>query len=358
MNLKAQLCSSPREGAAGPRSSTGTSYQLHWALARVLELYEQDVPFLVVFDYHDDVLICDSSDDPSVIEFVQVKTRDTDNWTAARLTKRQGAQFSPVGKLYHHRLCFGEAAALLRFVSNMRFKLKLGDGGESTRRDVIHCAEVVDPDQKRLVDAVQAEHSLPKAPDLGDLYVFERSTLALRGHEDQLIGVVTRFLNRRNPPGAPDGEAAYRTLLGEVRRRNDWSGQPRDFEELCARKGLSRRELDTMVARVLAARPTGELWARIDRRLTQERYSVLRIRQMRGAVGKMSAELLDPERSVEHELRDAIVAVLHDLSAEDGHSLAALLRIVKQRLPRRLDLTLYSPQELDAMILMALESDE
>ena len=75
----------PRE-TSGASSANRFSYQVNWALSKLIELHKQGKEYLIVLDFHDDVLVADSEAAPTTIDFYQVKTSRIKDWTLARLT--------------------------------------------------------------------------------------------------------------------------------------------------------------------------------------------------------------------------------------------------------------------------------
>ncbi len=77
----------PRENA-GPMAANRFAYQLDWGLGRLLELEESGMPYTVIFDYQDDILVLDSDNDPQYIDFYQVKTNmAAGGWKKNQLTQ-------------------------------------------------------------------------------------------------------------------------------------------------------------------------------------------------------------------------------------------------------------------------------
>ena len=76
----------------------------------------------MVFDYHDDVLVLDSDEDPTGIAFFQVKTEGTGPWTIGDLIRERKNSAAPersyVAKLYSDKLTFPDHTQRLTFVSN------------------------------------------------------------------------------------------------------------------------------------------------------------------------------------------------------------------------------------------------
>src|SRR5689334_18860686 len=86
----------PRE-VSGSRSSNRSDYQKSWAFCLLLKLHRTRQDYLVLFDYHDDVVVLDSAGSPSAIDFYQIKTKKGGNWTATLLLKREeGADKAPL----------------------------------------------------------------------------------------------------------------------------------------------------------------------------------------------------------------------------------------------------------------------
>ena len=51
----------PRENA-GALAANRFAYQLDWGLKKLLELEESNLPYTIIFDYQDDILVLDSDD--------------------------------------------------------------------------------------------------------------------------------------------------------------------------------------------------------------------------------------------------------------------------------------------------------
>src|ERR1035437_9711941 len=104
----------PRE-VSGSRSSNRSDYQKSWAFCLLLKLHKTGQHYLVLFDYHDDVVVLDSAANPTAMDFYQVKTKKCGNWTATLLLKREkGANDEPLnsipGKMYSNKIAFPTTA--------------------------------------------------------------------------------------------------------------------------------------------------------------------------------------------------------------------------------------------------------
>lgn len=78
----------PRE-TAGSSSANRFEYQKDWTLYKLLELHRSDDAYLIICDYHEDVVQFDSHSIPKNAVFYQIKTKSSNNWTRKSLTKSQ-----------------------------------------------------------------------------------------------------------------------------------------------------------------------------------------------------------------------------------------------------------------------------
>ena len=130
---------------AGSRSSNRFKYQLNWGFKKLLELEYNDEDYIIILDYHDDIVICNSEKQEDYIDFYQIKTKTTaDNWSYALLNnpadtsfddedeshaevnerKVERTKLSILAKLLKHTQDFPESRKLY-FVTNSRLAKSL-----------------------------------------------------------------------------------------------------------------------------------------------------------------------------------------------------------------------------------------
>jgi len=81
-----------------------------------------------LFDFHDDLAVLDNNENPSEIDFFQIKSKDRGNWTTANLIKKEKKDnLSLVGKLYFNKIKFREYVRSLNIISNATFNVKLAE---------------------------------------------------------------------------------------------------------------------------------------------------------------------------------------------------------------------------------------
>ena len=137
-----------------PRESSGSStanrfaYQRTWALCHLLELHERPDDYMLVMEFHDDVIVLDSATCPTAADFFQLKTLADKTWRLTSLlnpstkkTKKKGKSASNsvpskqtepasvssiLGKLVEHTVRFGlQYVRTMNLVSNAKFDLEV-----------------------------------------------------------------------------------------------------------------------------------------------------------------------------------------------------------------------------------------
>src|SRR5690606_4126410 len=120
------LADTPRDEKAGAQASRGFSFQNWWATLRVVDLLaENAADFAVAMEVKEDVAILDSAENPTSVEFFQVKKNERGSlWTLKNLQAKgqkraDGSRDrSILSKLYSRRHDFAGHPTALSFVSN------------------------------------------------------------------------------------------------------------------------------------------------------------------------------------------------------------------------------------------------
>jgi hypothetical protein len=69
MDLSEKLISVPKRENAGGRTANRYSYQQVWAFNHILDLMLEDKDFMLIMEFHDDVIVVNSSRNPQYIDF-------------------------------------------------------------------------------------------------------------------------------------------------------------------------------------------------------------------------------------------------------------------------------------------------
>ena len=105
MTLNEKLLKSQPREEAGSKTSRKYQFQKDLSLYILIQEHEKRDDYLFLFDFHEDLVIADSSTSPNLLDFYQIKSKDSKgNWTIKRLIRREKDKFSILGKLYNNKI--------------------------------------------------------------------------------------------------------------------------------------------------------------------------------------------------------------------------------------------------------------
>ena len=109
-------------------ASNRFDFQKNWAICKLIELSNLNEDFVLAFEFHEDIIVFDSSENPNFIDFYQIKTKNSGKFNLSALLKKQlqknGNGNSILGKLFNNKLNFEEETKSLNLVSNTFFSFK------------------------------------------------------------------------------------------------------------------------------------------------------------------------------------------------------------------------------------------
>lgn len=256
-------------------------------------------------DHHDDVIVWRDPPDGS-IECIQVKRKRAGNWTTARLIKRDRGTLSPLGKLYHHVLYFGDGVSTLHFISNAAFSVgTLTDGSDSRNRVRIQCRELCAEELDKIRRALKDEHDLDYDPAIEGLLVLSKSDVPITAYEDHTLSRVTRLLERL-ASGAPiRPSAAYTALMGEVERRAALEADTLPPGDAYRQKMLSRHQVSEMLEDMTRS-ARADPWPAMASGLERSGWTALRINRTGRAYRSLVAKrTLSAGRAIDEAIAKA-----------------------------------------------------
>lgn len=322
MSLADRLLALPPRERAGSRSANRFDYQLDWALCHLLDLHEQDQDYVLIIDYHDDVLVLDSASNPEKVYFYQIKTTTSGNWTTTRLVARKRGAHGPLhsilGKLYQHYIDFGDSVGGLYFVTNAPLSLTTDGGGRTTSGDGFTFSSLGSKDRDRVCTALESECSLNGAPaDLSKIH-YQRSPLPPSGHSQQALGKLVEFLERIPEARSVPEPAFYRTLKMELARTLHFEGTPQAFSDLCECKAITRGRFLDMLAEACQESHHTEHIEAICHRLNDERVPFSDVANIRRMIRRFSVERLDPTNALLGDSVNHLQEIISDAPIHDG----------------------------------------
>ncbi|HBO44364.1 MAG TPA: hypothetical protein DD670_10615 [Planctomycetaceae bacterium] len=303
MSLRDDLFTQRPRETAGSRAANRFDFQKDWAICRLLTLHESGADYLMLFDYHDDVVVLDSSPaTPVPLSFYQIKSKRKGNWTTKGLVKRDkganGPLLSPLGKLWGHRLRFPLHSPVLYFVSNARFNIRLlSEPPKSTEREEIRLSDVHGDELTVFKGTVRAEHHLTADPDGEGSIMLMVTDISPDNHETFALGKIAEFIDKSSNRTMPT-RPLYLTVKAEVSRKNNCERQPTSFEDLCDVKGISRADFQAMLSTPATSERINALVEDISRQLQHENVPYQQVRAIRDECAKYLVSRMAPDNEV------------------------------------------------------------
>lgn len=298
----------PRE-SAGPRSSNRFDYQKNWAICKLLELHSADEDFLMVLDYHEDIVVFDQEISPTSAEFYQIKTSTSANWTIGRLTKQKNSlhDSSIINKLYTCYLNFSDETRALHFVSNQPIRAIAKD---STKRSTFHKVcfnELCSNDKEAIRDA-----SVDPSSNQTDLVGLKKITLSdcalhLVGHDTYTKGKLVEYFDKCYPGFALEIPLVHKTIFDEVRKKTNYEEECRHKSDLLLNKSIGKSDFDQIVNIVTSSKSRDERWPEIQSMLHAEGMPNLAILKVKFEWQKFIIDDMDASNEALNELKSQLV---------------------------------------------------
>jgi hypothetical protein len=298
------LTTKPRE-ESGSKTSRKYAFQKDLSLYLLLEEHEKRSDYLFLFDFHEDLIISNSSTALKDLEFFQIKTKDSGNWTTAALTKREKDKNSILGKLYHNRILFESFAAKLNLISNARYSFnKLKNGDDPLMKIVVEAKNLCSKDLESHENCIKAEHSLTET-DYEPLTSFRVTDLSNTDSTRHCVGVLATLINRINPSNAINPELAYKQVMNEIARRTNATVGDKSFSqirEILELKGISKIQFLDFLKKAGLYKSVSDEWIEIKDSLESNSVPYMEVLKFKSAWRDMNARVIKDSNSI--PLRD------------------------------------------------------
>jgi hypothetical protein len=271
----------PVRETAGSRSSNRFDYQKNWSLCELLQLHSNYSDYLMVFEYHDDIVVFDSQDNPSNAIFYQVKSKKSGNWTIGALTNCNDGKPSILEKLYENYQAFPKNVKRMVFSSNQPLSAKLKNGDKAIELKKIKFLQLSDQDKEKIQSSVE-----PKGQDYCDingLYRIETEKNGLRPDDHTVItkGKLVEFFEYLHPESEINVSLVYKTFFDEIRRKSNYEEPIRKTSDLISYKSIGKSDFDKMIGAVTNRTTDSDLWHEANSVMNAEGYSFQEIRRLK-----------------------------------------------------------------------------
>lgn len=253
-----RLVAEPQREKSGETGAQRYDYQALWGLTLVFAHHAASSDYAISFEFHDDIVLLNSSSAPTKASFYQVKTKSKGHWTLTELTNRKKRKNDPnnsllpshVGKLYSNYAIFPNETDKLAFVSNVPCQFFDAAATDCYMSDA---QPNVLPE---LTTKLQAEYPTASATIVDQLFHFVRADLSLRDSSAHIKGKLIEFVHDQLGPTEFNPDSVYKTIVEECRLRSKYTGSILNFDELIRRKSITKIQVDGWLKAIELAHST------------------------------------------------------------------------------------------------------
>ncbi len=298
MQLKDKIIANKPREKSGSTSSSRFDYQKDWGICKLIEFHQTESDYVIIFDWHDDLIIMDSEHDPKEISFYQIKGRKSGNWSLNDLTKSNNDKsgnplLSIIGKLYDCKLKHEFETKSLNFVSNSRFKFNLKDKSSSLSKDEICIIELTTEDIDKITSKIKSEHRLDANPIYEEITFLKVLDLSLDDSKTHTQGKISSFFDALYPGKKLNSPTIYRMLFDEVKRRSNYNNEILSYSDLLSKKAISKSEFEKIIDATGIKKNYDDIWNRAESILLSDGLSYLYSQQLKKSWLKLEVEKMN-----------------------------------------------------------------
>ncbi len=256
------LLSTKEREKSGNETSKRFDYQLNWSIQKILSLYEAQVNFSLLYEFHDDIAVIEFDNNQSIyiplsIEFYQVKTSTSTHWLINDLLKTEGTSstsgLSIIGKMFDCFNKFQSNTKRLCLVSNKEFNLEIPSSTKSKKysRSMYDFSidDLHEEISKKIYEHVQIQFQFKdeKYKQVG--LDFEVNEMGIRGQDNYMTGLSDRFLesNCDNPSIKP---REFNSILKRMIKSSSNFSTINNTNELIEKRGVNYKKINDLVDKI------------------------------------------------------------------------------------------------------------
>ena len=219
---------------SGSTISNRYGYQKNWAMMKMLELERKGRDYMIVFDYHEDIMVIDSLADDPQIDFFQVKSLRGDYWL-----------LSILAKLLKHSVDFTRTRDFY-FVTNSFFNTSQYAKGEDYVPSKVPFSKFHENIRMKTMEKVRQEIKDLKEGVWEHLYVSQEQ-LSVNDYKSELLQEIQTFIDEKIPLGEIKRETMYDALYGEIEGKQNYDDLITDENVLTTRKSIRHEEFANFI---------------------------------------------------------------------------------------------------------------
>lgn len=248
-----QMIDFPPDDNSGSSSSNRFAYQKNWALYKLLELEQLGRDYMIVMDYHEDIVIIDTSITGNNIDFYQVKTKKGDYWRPSELIETgkdaKGTPKSSIfGKILKHSIDFTRARDYY-FVTDSFLRPENYVKGKDFDNSKIPFSKLDKDIQKSVKQKIKKELGSIKSEVWQHFYISQQQ-LNIDNYKDTIVGLIQKFIDKNLPKAEISSSTLYDSLYSEIESVQDYEGYIDDEKILTERKSFKHSDFKVYIEKL------------------------------------------------------------------------------------------------------------
>jgi hypothetical protein len=336
---------------AGARSKNRFRNEMLWGLKKMLDLYNQEKNFTMVFDYSCDIEIHKEDS----LEFYQVKTQNNnDAYKVKKLTTPNRVGDSILGKLY--RLKFTKDFVelddtVLGLVSNAPL-----DDGKTVHSTIekLSLGEIDSDAVENIKLKLKTELNLGNDINLINTN-FERTGINLIQPDESLVGEIVFFFERTYDSEPKKVAMLFRILKQEIENKASYEFELAEYEELLSKKGINKGFLSNLFHKYI---DNTDIALEKAKNFIQDKYHsnykkrISLMRSLTHILGQLNSHNVILKQLEEKAMR-WFINRLDDLPDEE----AGIIQVISESLceEKTVEITIY---DIEALVILVMKKFE
>lgn len=224
---------------AGSRTYNRLDMQVSQALHMAIELFE-DLNFLLVMDYYDDISIFDDSDNPKSVSYYQMKTSDDTIILSTIISE----EWLP--KLYSHLNNPEYLIKCLGLITNCPIKLE----NQMLREEKTFFSNFNEETIKKIKNDISKKMHIDEDDVDLSKFVHIRTTLSILKHKDIAEQELSEMLQKRYPHITVEStKIIFQSIIDMLTKRQKYEllKKNSDFATVKSKKGVSRDDINRTI---------------------------------------------------------------------------------------------------------------
>jgi hypothetical protein len=322
MQLKEKIVTNKPREKSGSITSSRYDFQKDWSICKLIECHQTLIDYVIVFDWHEDLIIMDSESNPHTVSFYQIKGRKSGNWTVNDLIrsekdKNNNLLLSIIGKLYDCKLKHSDETLSLNFVSNARFNVPLSDKTRSLNKDNICIIELSKKEKEEISKKIIQEHNLNTNPIFEEITFLKVLDLSLNDSKTHTQGKITDFFDAIYPGKKLNAPNIYRMIFDEVKRRVNYNKEILTYDDLLTNKSICKSQFERIIEATRIGKDNDEIWKKAESILLSNGLSFQKSQELKQSWNLLEVEMMNPNNSYLQKIIKEIKSVI-EIAKSDG----------------------------------------